>query len=323
MIFPEGTLIIDSHVHVFPDALGKIAPAFAQGPVAVLRKRARSWWRPVSSSMHKMQTMLRHLPGAARFGLDEISGLAPLPSLLIEGTPHDLREETEAAGVSKAFVIAHPPYLTNETVLALAEEDPRLVPVVNIPRGTMRPGITLKKLVEQGARALKIHPAADGEGVESPRYRSLLRAASELGLPVILHTGCIHTHLLYRSPQEGKAERFEPWFKAFPNVKFVLAHLNFHEPLIALDLMERYPNLYADTSWQPAEIIGEAVRRVGAERILFGTDWPFVGGNLRIGLERIQDCIETGTMTEPQSRQILGENALKLFALEGAPAHAV
>jgi predicted TIM-barrel fold metal-dependent hydrolase len=309
-------LIIDSHVHVFPDRWRQIAPEAAQAPIEELRKRARFWLKPVMNSLHKAQTVLRHLPKPALLALDELSGIAPLPTLLVEGTVSDLTEAMDEAGVDRALLIAHPPLINNDFVLDRCFEEPRLLPVVNIPIGTARPGNELKSFVAKGASALKIHPAADGEGADSPRYKALLKTADELGLPVIIHTGCLHTHLLYKNPDQGQAQRYAPWFETYKNVNFVLAHMNFHEPNIALDLMEEHANVYADTSWQPAEVIGEAVRRVGPERILFGTDWPFVGNNVAVGLARIRDCVESGTVTDEQADQILGANAVKLFKIQ-------
>lgn len=310
------SIIIDSHVHVFPDRLRQVAPESAQAPLEELRKRARSWLKPVMGSLHKAQTVLRHLPEPARRALDEISGIAPIPTLLVESTVSDLTEAMDEAGVDRALVIAHPPIISNEFVLDRCSEEPRLSPVVNVPSGTSRPGNALREYVSRGAIALKIHPASDGEGADSARYRALLRAADDLGLPVILHTGCIHTHLLYKDPDQGQAQRYAPWFDTYKNVRFVLAHMNFHDPNIAFDLMEEHSNVFADTSWQPAEVIGEAVRRVGPERILFGTDWPFVGNNLMVGLARVRDCIESGTLTEEQAQLIRGANAAKLFNLQ-------
>jgi predicted TIM-barrel fold metal-dependent hydrolase len=259
--------------------------------------------------------MLRHLPEPVRSRIDELSGLAPLPALLVESTALDLTEAMEQAGVDRALVIAHPPYMPNELVLEESQKNDRFIPVVFVPSGTSRPGQALKNYHEQGARVLKIHPASDGEGVDSPRYKALLKAAAELDMPVILHTGCIHSHVLYKDPEQGQAQRFAPWFENFRSLKFILAHMNYHEPNIALDLAEEYPNLYVDTSWQPAEVIGEAVRRIDASRVLFGTDWPFVGNNLKIGIQRIEDAVGIGMLNEEQSKLILGENAAKLLGI--------
>jgi hypothetical protein len=241
--------IVDSHVHIFPGALKKAIPDFMRGPVDRVRRQARSWWRPFSGSLHRAQTILRHLPEFTRSGIDELSGLAPLPGLFLESTSQDLSEALQESGVDRACVIASPPWSSNEFILETCQENPAFIPIVNIPRGTLRPGIRLKQYVEKGARALKIHPAVDGEGVESPRYRTLLRTADQLGLPVILHTGCIHSHLAYKDPNQGHAERFVRWFKNFPELRIVLAHMNFHDPAVAFDLAEAYPQLYLETSW--------------------------------------------------------------------------
>ncbi|MGK5085560.1 amidohydrolase family protein [Bdellovibrionota bacterium FG-1] len=309
-------LIIDSHAHIFPNPLQQFTPENVRVPIEAIRRRARSWLKPVVGSLHKAQVFLRHIPEPARFALDEISGLAPLPSLLFESTSSDLIASMDEDSINFALVLAHPPMISNESIMQECKNEPRLLSVVNIPAGTARPGVVLKNFIKQGAKALKIHPAADSDGPKSPRYRLLLKAAEDLGIPVIIHTGCLNSHLFYRNPQLGQAQRYENWFETYPHLRFILAHMNFHEPLIALDLMEKHNNLFADTSWQPAEIIGEAVRRVGAERILFGTDWPFIGNNLDIGLARVRDCIESGVVTEAQSELILGQNALKLFAIQ-------
>lgn len=280
-----------------------------------LRKQARHLLKPVSGSMHRAQTAVRIIPAPARKGLDILSGLVPLPTLLVESTSSDLLERMDEAGIERAVVIAHPPLISNEMVLALAEDEPRIIPVVNISKGTEKPGAQLKAYVQRGARALKIHPAADGEGVGSPRYRALLKVASEENIPVIVHTGCIHSHVLFKDPEQGHAERFSPWFRNFPEVQFILAHMNFHDPAIALDLVEEYPNVHVDTSWQPTEVIAEAVRRVGASRVLFATDWPFVGDNLRVSLKRIRECVDSGLLNASDSELILGKNAAKLLKL--------
>jgi uncharacterized protein len=226
------------------------------------------------------------------------------------------------ASVDAAVLIAHPPTIANEFVLELCQENPRLIAAVNVPSGTARPGQALRKFHQQGAKILKIHGAADGEGADSPRYRALLEVAADLGMPVIIHTGCIHSALLFKAPEQGEAQRYAGWFEKYKSLRFVLAHMNFHQPAVALDLAEQHENLYVDTSWQPAETIGEAVRRIGAERVLFGTDWPIVGQNVRVGLSRIQDCVDSGLFDTRAQRLIQGENALKLLGLNTDAAQA-
>jgi predicted TIM-barrel fold metal-dependent hydrolase len=314
------THIVDFHVHIFEDNLRKWLSKVPLGPLSPtkldqFRKQARTWMRPLAGSLHGLQTTLRYLPKTARRSLDELSALVPLPNLLVESTVSDLMEAMDGAGVHSALVIAHPPVISNEFILEVCQQEPRLIPVVNIPKNLSKPGNVLKNYVTKGAKVLKIHAAADGEGPESPRYRSLIKTASGLGLPIIIHTGCMHSSLLYKNPIHGRAESFMKWYKSYPETTFILAHMNFHEPHRALDICEEFPNVYVDTSWQPTEIIGEAVRRIGAEKVLFGTDWPLLGNNIDVGLKRIQECVETGLLNADQSKLILGENAVKLLGL--------
>jgi predicted TIM-barrel fold metal-dependent hydrolase len=319
MSFP----IIDSHVHVFPNWVGdwmeKWTPDAAQGvalgTLELLRRRARDWLGPVSSQLHRVQTAIRHVPAPARGVLDGLTAITPL-GLAVESTAADLEAVMEKNRVDYALVIASPPHCTNEFLLQVCRDNPRLLPIVNIPKGTERPGTVLKELAKLGAKAVKIHPAMDGEGYDSARYQAVLQAADELGLPLILHTGCIHSRILYRAPEQGDVRNFEPWFDAYPDLRFVLAHTNFHDPGAALDLAEKYGNLAVETSWQPSEVIGESVRRLGAERVLFGSDWPLLGNNVSVGLSRIREAVDSSFITEAQAELVYGGNALKLFGID-------
>lgn len=308
--------VIDFHAHIFPESLEKHLPKKSIHPINELRHRLRNWMRPYTTTIHRTQPLLRYLPEKARNQLDFLASLAPIPSLLFESTAQDLIRAMDEAQIDATVIIAHPPLISNELILDAAATYRRFIPAVNIPKNSQRPGTLLRNFVKQGAKLLKIHPCADGEGPESSRYKSLLKVATDLNLPVIIHTGCIHSPLFSKNPELGKVELYAPWFKAYPKTRFILAHMNFHEPHIALDLALDYSNIYVDTSWQPAETIGEAARRIGAERVLFGTDWPIIGNNLSIGRKRIQEAMKIGVITEAQADLILGKNAFQLLGLE-------
>jgi uncharacterized protein len=300
---------IDFHVHVFPEKshFQSLDP---------FRKKAKRWVKPFIGTFHEIQTALRYFPEFFRKGMDEIGGLVPLGGLLLESTAQDLNESMKKANIQYSLVIAHPPFIPNEFVMEICAQNPSFIPVVNIPKGAEKPAQILKDFIKKGAKALKIHPAADDEGPDSSRYKLLLKAAAESNLPVIMHSGCLHTHLLFKNPVRSRADLFRSWYKKYRDIPFILAHMNFHEPGIALDLCEEFPNLWVDTSWQPTEVIGEAVRRIGADRILFGTDWPLIGRNQEVGRKRIEEGIEIGLLNPEQGQRILRENAIKLLGLK-------
>jgi predicted TIM-barrel fold metal-dependent hydrolase len=118
---------------------------------------------------------------------------------------------------------------------------------------------------------LKIHPALAGPSPTSERMFELVGLAERHRLPVIIHTGTFPFPLC-----EGANDVFalEPVIRAFPEVPIVLAHIGWdqHDAVIALG--RDYPNVYTDTSWQPAEIIKEALEGFGPDRVMFGSDFP-------------------------------------------------
>ena len=320
-------MIIDFHTHIFPDRLNSFLNAAEKNSLAqpwvgnvreklvAFRKQGRSWIRPVADLLHTLQPKTRNAPSLLRNWGDEIGSLAVLPNLLVESTVEDLEDARVASKVDMAVIIAHPPYAMNEFILEEARKNSELIAAVNLIKGTRDPAKVLRQYVDQGAKLLKIHPSSDGLHANSSHYKKLIATAAELGLPVIIHTGCIHMSLMYQNFEASHAEEFTPWFKKFPQVQFILAHMNYHAPQIAIDLMKKFQNVYVDTSWQPGEVIVQAISEAGADRILFGSDWPLGGNNISASLKRIQQAREAGLITVEDSKKILGLNAAKLLGL--------
>lgn len=306
--------MIDVHCHAFPQPKIERITRWVPG-LKSARSAGRSVWSLASPSLHTMQTYVRHLPTPLRESLDQWGSLVPLSGLIFESTLNDLITSLRKNAIQKAVLIAHPQSITNAFVLEAARRHPEIIPAVNLTPGTPQPGTVLEAFIREGARALKIHAAADGEGPDSPHYRALLNIANEARIPVILHTGCFHGKFFYKNPKASEASLFEPWFSQFPKLTFILAHMNFHKPDVAIDLAERYSNVVLDTSWQPAEIIGEAVRRAGADRVLFGSDWPFLGNSHSVMRNRIEDCVQSGWISRAQADRVLGFNAARVFGL--------
>jgi predicted TIM-barrel fold metal-dependent hydrolase len=333
---PAWTGVIDAHVHVFSDPIGDFAD-FSQKWTGLdranwnqLKSSARTLTSPVFNLLHRAYVGLRHFPGAVRFGVEELGALAPAPALLVESSFTDLISSMDEQGVRGAVLIAHPPFLSNATVLQLASAYPdRIVPALNFSRlgsgdkdGAVR---DFREAINetQGRLLLKIHAAADGEPATSELYQGLLELASEFSVPVILHTGCLQAHLIHRNPSHGNPARFRGWFADFPRTQFILAHMNMHEPSVALELGEEFENIFVDTSWQPAEVIGEAVRRIGAKRVLFASDWPLLGGNQKVAMRRLEEAHSAGYITDAEFESISSKNLLEILRTSAQRARSL
>ena len=73
--------------------------------------------------------------------------------------------------------------------------------------------------------------------------------------------------------------------------------------------MNKYPNIYTDISIQPAANIKKLIDEIGSDRILFGTDYPFVSQAFSIL------SVLRATDIEQERVNIFSENAKKLLLL--------
>lgn len=289
--------VVDFHVHAFPHPISIGSPD--------LREKVRNWLKPATLAVHEASAWVRFMPEPLQKGLDLISTVAPLPGLILESSPTDLIQAMEEAQVDLAVVLAYPPFTTNDEVRELHQNHQQIIFGVNLPFGSPNLKSSLKGYIHEEAKVLKIHPMRDGNSdLSSSHFHSQLKIAEEFGIPVVLHTG------------DRPVQDYGKWLKEYSKVKFILSRMNLHSPDAAIDLCESYSNVFLGTSWQPIEVICEAVRRLGAERVLFESDWPWFGQNISVGRQKIDQGIKTGLLKDEQASLILGENALKLLGME-------
>jgi predicted TIM-barrel fold metal-dependent hydrolase len=100
----------------------------------------------------------------------------------------------------------------------------------------------------------------------------------------------------------------------YPQVNFIIPHLgsfadDWRAQLALIDPLVRYRNVFADTSGvRRFDLLAQAVERAGPEKILFGTDGPW----LHPGVELAK--ITALKLSSEAQAQILGGNFLRLIA---------
>lgn len=152
---------------------------------------------------------------------------------------------------------------------------------------------------------VKLHPLFDGYTPDSPIVHPIARAAEKAGVPIQFHCG----HPPFSLPWS-----FEPLAREFPEVKMVLVHMG-HGHIVyingAIEVAERNPNIYLETSGMPMHTkIKEAMERVGKDRVMYGDDLPC--GHPSWELEKAR----ASGLEEEDLRRLLGENAKKLYRLD-------
>ncbi|MBN2225372.1 MAG: amidohydrolase [Deltaproteobacteria bacterium] len=217
----------------------------------------------------------------------------------------------------------------NMAVFKIAARYPKKV----IPFATMDPrrpnaGDFVKKSVQEwGARGLKLHPGS-GFNPESRETLGLVEAVAGYGIPILFHTGpsVPPTSSKYCDPMylDGILLRF-------PEVNVIAAHMGYGYRDILFSLGINRPNLYTDiAAWQTTardrrhdfnDAVGHAVAHFGPERVLFGTDNPYLWPVLPEPqyVQAVRDLAVTAPeqtrITQQDVQMILGDNAAGLLKL--------
>jgi predicted TIM-barrel fold metal-dependent hydrolase len=235
-----------------------------------------------------------------------------VPSLGWSMSAADCIRRMDEAGVQSAIImsITDAPAL-NPTVLdliaaACAEFPDRLYGFARLHPGY---GVRARELLriavnDLGFVGLKLHPVSTLSHPSGADTVALVREATELGVPVLFHCGDEPMTTPYQ---------IAPLARKVPAARIILAHMGgYYHVDDAIAAAERFPNLYLETSAMPfPHKIGEAVQRIGAERVLFGSDGPVCSPVLEL------EKIRLAGLTDADAAQVLGGTLNRLL---GRPA---
>jgi len=135
--------------------------------------------------------------------------------------------------------------------------------------------------------------------VDDPWMYPVLEKAVGYGIPVLAHTN--------PSECESLCERFPGLILIMAHSGNTLyAHGDWH---LAIATAKKHLNLLLDTSTSTADMdfIETAVEELGAERVLYGSDWPLF--DMGFALSRVQEA----DISESAKSLILGENLEKII----------
>ncbi|HEY1572505.1 MAG TPA: amidohydrolase family protein [Pseudonocardiaceae bacterium] len=241
---------------------------------------------------------------------------------VFEHTAQDYADKADGTGVSKAaaLTIAQEGELTetakdNDAVLRLAEQfNGFYFPVCSVhPRDGRAATAELDRVAQAGAKWLKLHPNTQQFDVSDDVVVDIVRRAGELGMPILFDA-----YSPFDPAQPGK---FIELAMTCQDSTLILAHA--HGPnfsaLLAYHMLAKYPwwkrNVYIDVSVAAptfadgpyAEQFVWILRKVGIDRILFGSDFP-----LYSPIEAL-DAVGSLGFTDQEQAQILHDNAATLL----------
>ncbi len=176
----------------------------------------------------------------------------------------------------------------------------------------------LKQAFEDfGLCGLKLHCHVQRTAPDDPILFPIYEAILEFNWVLNIHAGrepAIQAYGIDVRAITG-ADRVERVLRRYPDLKMIIPHLGFDESDRFYTLLDRYPNLYLDTTMMMGDFFETPVHRESlirhADRILYGSDFP----HIPYGLEREVEAILNMDLGEEVTRKIFFENATKVFPI--------
>ncbi|MBQ7117347.1 MAG: amidohydrolase [Clostridia bacterium] len=164
-----------------------------------------------------------------------------------------------------------------------------------------------RHLKELGLKGVKLHPDFQKIAVDDERCEKIYELCRG-DLPVLLHTG--DDRYDFSNP-----DRLVSVLRKYPDLTVIGAHFGgwsvWEE---AAEKLSGYPNFYVDCSssfdWLTAEKATEIVKAYGADKVLFGTDFPMWE------YERELERFFKMELTAEETEKILYKNAVKVFNID-------
>lgn len=162
-------------------------------------------------------------------------------------------------------------------------------------------------LKELGLKGVKLHPDFQKIAIDDKRCEKIYELCRG-ELPVLLHTGdCRYD---FSNP-----DRLAKILKKYPDLTVIGAHFGgwsvWDE---AVSKLSDYSNLYVDCSSSLYDMTAEKtegiIRAYGADRVLFGTDFPM--WSYEEELRRFSEI----RLTDDETEKILYKNAVRLFDID-------
>ena len=157
----------------------------------------------------------------------------------------------------------------------------------------------LKRAISNGLKGLKLNSSLQGFILNDELVYPLIKTAQSLEIPVYFHTG---------TPICAMPFQLAEIALQFPEVNFIMGHMGFSDFWYdTVPAAKKSSNIYLETSFIDVDTINKAIKEVGIDRIIFGSDVPV--SNMRLELNKI-NLLEVGNL---EKEKILEKNIGKLL----------
>ncbi|MDL5157114.1 amidohydrolase family protein [Actinomycetospora termitidis] len=233
------------------------------------------------------------------------------------------RERNTAAvvfTVDATSATGHPALSSEEIADRAAAHADVLIPFGSVdPHGGVASVRRIRSLVaDHGVRGFKFHPSLQGFEPHDRRYYPLYEAITELGVPVVFHTGQTGIGAGLPGGRGIKLRYSDPMLlddvaADFGELTIVMAHPSVPWQYAAISIATHKANVFIDLSgWSPRYFPPQLVRAAGrwlADKVLFGSDYPVLTP------DRWRRDFATLDLPDEVRPRILKDNARRLLGI--------
>jgi len=208
----------------------------------------------------------------------------------------NLLASMESSGIGKSLVLPIAPFVSTEEILRAAQISPeQLIPLISVNFEGIAPHEVENQIKRYcdlfPFRGIKFHPNLQKVEPGSQKASVLYESASTKDLFVLIHGG-ITPVVFDNSRKFSIGKNLLPVLKEHSKTTFVVAHAGgyFNPDELFLRDIADLPNVHVDTSGVGPGTIISALKFLGPERVIFGSDWPY--GTQKRSLQLLETAIE-------------------------------
>ncbi len=152
-----------------------------------------------------------------------------------------------------------------------------------------------------GFVGIKLNTQAHAVNPLSKDGKKIFKIAADLEIPIMVHTG---SGVPFSLPS-----LLIPIAEEFSDLKVVILHSGQYFSDESVLIAERYSNIFLETTWTPVSVIGSFIKRLGSEKIMFGSDHI---ANISVELKKYENL----NLDFEDLKNCLEINAKKIFRLD-------
>lgn len=173
-----------------------------------------------------------------------------------------------------------------------------------MPRGSDLVG----EMIEHGVRAAKMFPRRHHYRFDEAVCGELFTALEEAEIPLLIDVG------LYGEDQQASFEEIERLCRVHPGLPVLLQKARWESVRDVVDLMQRHPRTYIEFSNYQVHYGPEfMIEKLGADRLLLGTEWPFKSPGAARSL------LDYAEISDEDRAKVAGLNFSRLLRLDELP----